>query len=105
MIPVLSKETTLSGVTLPTKPLKVIFPDPVLRIRSSAPALVPFKFPENVRAWLAVIIVTSPEITTGSLNTKVASPNAVIFAPTEILAPLVSITRGSTTLILAEMVI
>ena len=50
-------------------------------------------------------MVTLPEITTGSLNVNVESPEAVMSAPTEILAPLVSMTNGSTTFMFVEIVI
>ena len=49
--------------------------------------------------------MTLPEITTGSLNVNVPLSEAIISLPTEILAPLVSITNGSTTFISADMVI
>ena len=105
MVPALSKEMTLRGTTLPTKPLKVMLPVPVWRFRLSAPAVVPLRLLEKDSAWFAVIMVTLPEITTGSLKVNVASPAAIMSAPTEILAPLVSITNGSITFILVEIVI
>ena len=105
MIPELFKLMTFNGTILPTKPLKVMSPEPVSRVRFSAPGVVPFRMLEKDRALSAVTMSTLPEITTGSLKVNVALSDAIMSAPIEILAPLVSNISGSITFIFVEIVI